>query len=633
MKNRKPQAPENDVAPSEETTCVDTWPWPLNYQFKTTKGNMRITQLVSTNWQPAATVALVSVVLSIALGLASGASAQTGLATAIWGGLTFGVFASSPYNIIGPAGALSGMLNSYSVLWGPDILPWISLFSAAFVLLFYLLRLYSFMMYMPTSVFEGFTVAVAFIIGFGQMNFAFGLEPEEKHPEFIANFFTSISILDEATWESTLLFFLLAWPLWYFQRHVPKIPWVVVISFATLLLGWLSEEGHLHHWNIPTLRSKYDDLDGQVIVLPNVTALSDAADDLGGVLVAAASVAVVAVLETLISAKIAGTRANDDFDHHTEVRALTGAHVLCGLFGALPCTGVFVRTSLNQSLGSNHIGSQFMNAVIVLLIVVLLMPVFSYLPLPTVAAVLVVASLRMLPMTVMKRLYNEDRVHFGLLAITALISIVLDPVMGLLAGTLFALLLQAKRSGTSEAQVTFEPCAQAQMGKLTFTGDMTYLNGEALFIRARELLAEAKPEDLVNGLLLDLRHVPMVDMDAADQFALFYMSYRVKLTAPGAKIRVGGCNKSVTQQFKCNAKLNGLVEGSDGKLVFIRSPDELTDVNVTPAAEVKDSEAKGSEANTSEQTGTAEPKEPTGDLATHPALADVFAAPTNPIGN
>ena len=161
-------AAENDMAQSKSTSnpC-------MNYQFKTTQGDMGITQLISTNWQSAATVALVSVSLSIALVCSVYLAAflwYLGLFRAwllvrvltlawrlqvnpfwkcvvlyycsvVWGGLTFGVFGSSPYNIIGqfsfvfflsvfimlgPAGALSGMLNTYAVNWGPEILPWIS---------------------------------------------------------------------------------------------------------------------------------------------------------------------------------------------------------------------------------------------------------------------------------------------------------------------------------------------------------------------------------------------------------------------------------------------------------------------------------------------------------------------------
>ena len=86
-------------------------------------------------------LAQVSVALSIGLGIASGASPTAGLRTAIWGGLICGLFGSSPFNVIGPAGALTGMLSTYSAQWGEDILPWIALFSGIFVTIIVSLRL------------------------------------------------------------------------------------------------------------------------------------------------------------------------------------------------------------------------------------------------------------------------------------------------------------------------------------------------------------------------------------------------------------------------------------------------------------------------------------------------------------
>ena len=82
---------------------------------ETTEGRMPLLDAVQRNLPAAVTVAIVSLSLSIALGIASGAGPQAGLSTAVWGGIAGGLFASSPYNIIGPAGALAPLLSSYSL--------------------------------------------------------------------------------------------------------------------------------------------------------------------------------------------------------------------------------------------------------------------------------------------------------------------------------------------------------------------------------------------------------------------------------------------------------------------------------------------------------------------------------------
>ena len=114
------------------------------------------------------------------------------------------------------------------------------------------------------------------------------------------------------------------------------------------------------------------------------------ASDIGGVILAGLTVAFVSVLETLISAKIAENKTTADskrndlgrFDDTVEIYALTLGQLLSGLFSGLPCTGVFVRTNLNQANEANHTLSQLMNANFVLVVTAVARPIFSYAPPP-----------------------------------------------------------------------------------------------------------------------------------------------------------------------------------------------------------------------------------------------------------
>merc|ERR1719222_1373995 len=110
---------------------------------QTKHGRQHLKQVVldPNNWRAGITVSLVSVPLSIALGIASGTTPTRGLSCAIFGGLCAGIFGSSDYNIVGPAGALSGMLSSYVFQWGQDCLPWISIMSAVICFVCLALRL------------------------------------------------------------------------------------------------------------------------------------------------------------------------------------------------------------------------------------------------------------------------------------------------------------------------------------------------------------------------------------------------------------------------------------------------------------------------------------------------------------
>jgi len=208
-----------------------------------------------------------------------------------------------------------------------------------------------------------------------------------------------------------------------------------------------------------------------------------------GFIVAAISTAVVAILETLISAKIAATRVDRPFDELLEMRGLTISHVLCGMVGAMPPTGVFVRTSLNVGLGATHRFAQFLNAITVLIIFMATMPVFSYMPQATIAALLVVASIRMLPVSYLKKLWRENKGALALNFVTAFICIFEDPVVGLAVGMIIALLAGAKKTLVSDSLRISS--AASETGGRCYTakviGTLTYLNSDKFVTEARAL--------------------------------------------------------------------------------------------------------------------------------------------------
>jgi SulP family sulfate permease len=219
------------------------------------------------------------------------------------------------------------------------------------------------------------------------------------------------------------------------------------------------------------------------------------------------SVAIVAVLETLISAKIAAGRVDRDFKEFGEMRGLVIAHAVCGVTGSMPPTGVFVRTSLNVSLGATHRFSQTLNACVIAIISLALMPVFSYIPQPTIAAILVVASVRMFPRTYLMKLWREDKSALALCLVTAAVCVGEDPVIGLAVGMAIALLAQAKKLMRSPfVDIKSKPSGSKKVYNISLHGPLTYINAETLTKKTRKL------EDAAE-VSLDLSGVRQVDHD------------------------------------------------------------------------------------------------------------------------
>lgn len=526
---------DQDTA-SDRKACPPRWPPVL----ATTKGDMGLWPTFKDNIRAALTVALISISLSIALGIASGTTPVVGLSTAVWGGVVGGLFGSSRFNVIGPAGALTGMLMSYSTKWTPDILPWIAIFSAVVLAICYVLKLQNYMLFMPKAVFEGFTLGVAVIIGFGQLNFALGLHPAHKHAEFIENLVESFKELPNADYQSYSLFIPLTILLYVLAKYVPKVPWMTVLPVATIILGYITDAQHVA-WQLPTLKTTYGALPANVVVLPKIAALAAVpAGEIPELVVGGISVAFVSILETLISAEIAAFRAvakglqhNIKVDSSVETRMLGLSHLVCGLFGALPPTGVFVRTNINLDLGATHLLSQFMNALCVLVVTVVAMPLFAFLPMPSIAAVLIVASLRMAPIGYLAELWKHARTQFWLCLVTAVLCVAQDPVVGLVVGMMLALLLHARHNTLSKDAQVFMLSVDEHRCRIVLKGSVTFVNASIIIDRAGDPAAEGIPSSTMH-FVVDVTHVTQVDVDGLE--ALCKLGY--KLMYRGGKTRV-----------------------------------------------------------------------------------------------
>jgi len=164
------------------------------------------------------------------------------------------------------------------------------------------------------------------------------------------------------------------------------------------------------------------------------------------VMIGSFEVAFVAVLETLISARIADGLTGTRFNQPKEVFAMSLGNMLSGLMGGSPCTGVLVRTAVNVKSGATNKMSQFINAMCVMCVVFIFMPAFVYTPLPCIAAILITSACRLFPMAQIKELWEVDRAELVNLFIVAGICVFVDGAMGLGVGAVISVLRTAVKS-------------------------------------------------------------------------------------------------------------------------------------------------------------------------------------------
>lgn len=238
----------------------------------TTTGPVHVFDAMRINFPAALLVAVISVALSIGVGIASGSTPIRGLRTAVWGALVAGLLGSSPYNIVGPANALTGLLSRFSSMWGPDSLPWISVGSGILIALCVRFQAYKYMLFMPKSVFEGFTIAIAATIGLKQINYACGLEGLPIHPSFTEDLTESLANLHNAKAGSLLLFIPMTAALLTLIMAAPNIPWMVLIPFVSIALGYGFRGSET--WDLPTLIQEFGVMSGGASAVFDIPSLS-----------------------------------------------------------------------------------------------------------------------------------------------------------------------------------------------------------------------------------------------------------------------------------------------------------------------------------------------------------------------
>ena len=391
-------------------------------------------------------MALVSLPLSISLAIAADALPVQGCITAVWAGIISAVMGGSHYNIVGPTGALSGILSYYSLKYCPGggapcytgILSLLAILSGLLSLLVWSSGMDRFLVFIPGAVMHGFTLGVAFIITANQLNFLLGLPKLQRHPEFLANMAETFTHLQMSSPLAICFFVVTFYMLFNLVKRYGKVPWAVLLAVAGIILGMALEKTQLR---LQTIRTRYGDLSIQLIQwLDQATLPALTVETISDVMRGSVSICAVAVLETLISARIADRMTKTIFDQPAEVLSVGLANLGSGLFGGIPATAALARTALNCKSGATSRGSGIVSAITIALLCSVLFSSFKYLPLPVVATILVNTAYRMVEWHEIKTLIETDMPMMVVCVVTAVICAVQDPTMGIVYGSGFAMI-------------------------------------------------------------------------------------------------------------------------------------------------------------------------------------------------
>ena len=393
------------------------------------------------------TVAIVALPLAIGFGITAGMSAAAGISTAIIAGFIAGLFGGSRFQVSGPTGAMTVVLIPVISKFGIGAIPALGLMAGLIVIAMSFIRLGSLINKVPNCVVEGFTAGIAIVISLQQLPFALGVAKGEGERTLIVAIHTIQKALDIGLhWQTLLVVFVTLGIKFNIVKIVEsfKIRMYFPASFSALFLTTLIVKAFNLNvatiGNIPRNVSTYTSP-----ILTSVEYLS--------LITPALSIAVLAAIESLLSARVADDISNvasdKKFKPNQELFGQGLATTFASIFGGMPATGAIARTNVNVRSGANTRLASMIHSVVLLIIVIFLAPIFSQIPSAAIAGVLIGTSFRIFNKASMLEIFKSSKSNIFIYLATAVVTVSVDLIWGIGFGiALYLLINLAKKSNS-----------------------------------------------------------------------------------------------------------------------------------------------------------------------------------------
>jgi SulP family sulfate permease len=372
--------------------------------------------------------------------------------------------------------------------------------------------------FLSHSVLVGFTAAAAIIIGFSQVKHVLGISIprseafyETVHEVWKAAGDTHGTTLALGVASIALLLLM--------KRYVKKVPSalvLVVLSILAVQLFDLEDRGVKTVGDIPSSLPAFGlpDLDGGTI---------------GSLTVTAFVITLVGFMESIAVAKVYARRHRYEVDANQELVGLGAANVASGLFGGYPVTGGFSRTAVNDTAGARTPLASIVTAVLVLLTVVFLTPLFKTLPQAALGAIIIVAVVNLVDVKEMRHIAQVKRSDLIGLSVAFVATLVLGIELGILIAVVASMLVVFARMSkphtatlgripdtTSYRNVDRFPEAITQDGIRVIRIDAALSFANAQFVKRRCLDEAAAIAAEPRALVLDASGINDIDATGAE---------------------------------------------------------------------------------------------------------------------
>ena len=465
------------------------------------------------------TVAIVALPLAMALGIASGASPDKGLITAVVAGFLISALGGSRAQVGGPTGAFVVVVFNVIAQHGYDGLLLATLLAGLLLIVAGYAKLGALVKFIPHPVVTGFTAGIAVIIASSQVKDFLGLSIAQVPADFIPKWQAYLGAIGSAH-ATTLAIGVGSLLLIVTLRKVaPRLPGfliaVVVASVAVALL----------HLPVETIGSRFPHIPSGLPApaLPDMSLAKVQA-----VFPSAFTIAFLAGIEALLSAVVADGMIGSRHRSNQELVGQGVANIASALFGGLPATGAIARTATNIKAGALTPVAGMLHALFLLLFILFATDLMAFVPMAALAAILFMVAWGMSEherFLSLMRMPNGDR---SVLLLTFGLTVLVDLTMAIAVGVTLASLLFMMRmseivqieAGAGGAREDDEGEDIHQRDSLPEGVEVFRIDGPVFFGIAGELLDTLRRIGRTpRVIILRMRRVPLLDASGVTTIA------------------------------------------------------------------------------------------------------------------
>ena len=464
------------------------------------------------------TVGVVALPLAMAFGIASGVDPTAGLYTAIVAGFIISVLGGSRVQIGGPTGAFVAIVFGVIAQYGLNNLILCTIMAGVMLVIMGVAQMGTMIKFIPYPVTTGFTSGIAVLIFSTQIKDFFGLTVAKVPADFVEKMHVFGTHFSTLHWPTLLLSLtslavILTWP----KKLAKRVPGTII----AMLLGTLAVM--LFDLPVDTIGKRFG---GIPQTLPSMKIPALSWESIRHLIQPAFTIAMLAAIESLLSAVVADGMIDDRHNSNQELVAQGLANIASGLFGGIPATGAIARTATNVKSGGRTPVAGIIHAITLLLIILIAAPLAKFIPLATLSAVLVFVAYNMGEWHQFTRLTrwpkSDVAVFLAAFGLTVLIDLTVAVEVGMvLAAVLFIKRISETTQITAVDETTdTEGSHHSLVGKEIPDGVLVFRVFGAFFFGAADKLETALKRSKQQPKVLILRMRKVLAMDATGLNAL-----------------------------------------------------------------------------------------------------------------